>query len=68
MAKCNGVYVSKKTNETFEKLFQRFRNAYKESKISKQVVDSSFYEKPSKKRRDKKNLKLLKKRRLLEEY
>lgn len=66
MAKCNGVFVFKKPDESVDSLIQRFKRKYKQSKISQQYSDSGFYLKPSVIKREKKISSKIRKKKILE--
>lgn len=53
MARCNGVFVHQKENESADSLLKRFKQKVKQSKILQQKLNSGIYFKPSVKKRKK---------------
>lgn len=66
MAKCNGVFVFKKPDESVDSLIQRFKRKFKQSKVSQQYSDSGFFLKPSTVKRAKKISSKIRKKKILE--
>ena len=51
----NGICVVRRKGESDEELLKRFRKKYSKSGIARELKERMFYEKPSDKRRRKKN-------------
>ena len=51
----SGICVVKRKNESFEDLMKRFRKKYSKGGLSRELRERMFFEKPSNKKRRKKN-------------